>query len=118
VGFTGTEVISHSPQVEYFSSLPEFTVCIFDNRGSGLSSCPKPPYKTTMLAEDAVALLDHLEWEDVHIVGLSMGGMIAQELAYKLGNRVVSLCLQSTYSKFNGFPALDNFSITNPFKIV
>ncbi|KAJ3306697.1 hypothetical protein HDV03_004328 [Kappamyces sp. JEL0829] len=104
-------------QVEYFAALPEFTVCIYDNRGAGLSSCPKPPYTTTMLADDAIALLDHLDWNNVHIVGLSMGGMIAQELAYKLGDRVMSLALLSTYSKFNGLPAFDNFSLTNPLKV-
>lgn len=104
-------------QVEYFASLPEFSVCIYDNRGSGFSSAPKQKYTTSMLANDAVTLLAHLEWENVHIVGLSMGGMIAQELAWRLGDKVKSLALLSTYSKFNGLPAFDNLR-KNPLKLL
>lgn len=105
-------------QVQFFSSLPEFSVCIYDNRGSGFSDCPKGPYTTRMLAEDAVSLLLHLGWDNVHIIGLSMGGMVAQELACKLGDRVMSLALISTYSKFNGLPAFDNLGFSSPFKLV
>ena len=70
-----------------------------------------------MLANDALNLLSHLQWEYVHIVGLSMGGMIAQELAWRLGDRVKSLALVSTYSKFNGLPAFDNIR-KNPLKLL
>lgn len=117
---SGLGAIAHQwdHQAKFFSSLPEFSVCIYDNRGSGFSDCPTGPYTTRMLADDAVALLEHLRWEKVHIVGLSMGGMIAQELACKLQDRVMSLALISTYSKFNGLPAFDNIGLASPFKLV
>ena len=85
--------LQSNAQVEYFSNIPEFSVCIFDNRGSGFSSVPQQKYTTTMLANDALALITHLGWGNVHVVGLSMGGMIAQELAWILGDRVKSLDL-------------------------
>ncbi|KAL2918072.1 hypothetical protein HK105_202486 [Polyrhizophydium stewartii] len=90
------------PQIEFFSQMPEFSICLFDNRGSGFSSSPLGRYTTRMMARDAMALLAHLGWTRVHIVALSMGGMIAQELAYMLGDDVKSLCLISTLNKFNG----------------
>eukprot|EP00842_Homolaphlyctis_polyrhiza_P000769 jgi/Hompol1/1693/HPOL_002747-RA len=80
----------------YFSSFPEYSVCLFDNRGIGGSSMPPGRYR----------LLDHLGWKRVHVVGLSLGGMIAQELALLLGDRVISLTLESTYAKFLGVPML------------
>jgi pimeloyl-ACP methyl ester carboxylesterase len=47
-----------------------------------------------MLARDTQELLDHLKWDSVHIVGLSMGGMIAQELSLLLSpQRIASLTL-------------------------
>ncbi|KAH6561126.1 hypothetical protein BASA62_010043 [Batrachochytrium salamandrivorans] len=93
-------------QIDYFLKFPEFSMCIFDNRGSGLSSAPIGRYTTTLMAKDAFALLEHLGWhKDIHIVALSMGGMIAQELAYMLGDTIQSMCLVSTFCKFNGVPA-------------
>ncbi|KAJ3192465.1 hypothetical protein HK101_006526 [Irineochytrium annulatum] len=57
------------------------------------------------MAMDVRDLLDYLKWEDFHVVGLSMGGMIAQELAHLCQDRVRSLTLESTYAYFNGLPA-------------
>ncbi|KAJ3359807.1 hypothetical protein HDU91_004797 [Kappamyces sp. JEL0680] len=96
-------------QTQFFQSLPQYSVCTFDNRGSGKSDCTPEPFRTTLLAQDAACLLAHLGWtEPVHIVGFSMGGMIAQELAYLLGEtRVASLALVSTFAYFNGLPAVD-----------
>jgi pimeloyl-ACP methyl ester carboxylesterase len=114
-------------QVEYLSKLEDFQICVFDNRhlvlfsnfrGAGFSDAPGGKYTTTMLADDALALIDYLKWDSVNVVGLSMGGMIAQELAFKLQNRVASLALLSTYSKFNGLPAFENFKLSEPLKIL
>ncbi|KAI8925951.1 Alpha/Beta hydrolase protein [Entophlyctis helioformis] len=91
-------------QLDFLATFPDFSVCVFDNRGSGFSSSPLGRYTTKLMAQDTMSLLAHLGWTHVHIVGLSMGGMVAQELAYMLGDRVVSLCLVSTYAKFNGVP--------------
>ncbi|KAJ2726348.1 hypothetical protein GGI07_000661 [Coemansia sp. Benny D115] len=68
-------------QSRYFASLGDYTICVFDNCGSGRSTVAPGPYKVTQLARDAMAVLDHLGWKDsVHAVGVSLGGMIVQEM--------------------------------------
>ncbi|KAI8895060.1 Alpha/Beta hydrolase protein [Globomyces pollinis-pini] len=112
-------------QVDFFRELPEFSTLVYDNRGSGFSSAPEGRYSTSQLAKDAFLLLKHIGWQKVHIVGISMGGMIAQELSHLLENDVLSLTLVSTYSKFNGIPIsilepTDDtmINILNPRKLV
>src|SRR6266704_140285 len=58
-----------------------FRVLRFDNRGIGSSSRPAGPYSSRMLADDAKALVGHLGLTGFHLMGISMGGMIAQEYA-------------------------------------
>src|SRR2546423_15689492 len=58
----------------------EYRVVAFDNRGSGRSSAPDIPYTTRMMADDTVALMDRLGIARAHILRVSLGGMIAQEL--------------------------------------
>jgi pimeloyl-ACP methyl ester carboxylesterase len=74
-----------------------FECIVFDNRGMGLSGAAQMPFTTADLAGDTVALLDALEIEGAHIVGISMGGMIAQELALAHPGRIRSLTLGATY---------------------
>jgi 3-oxoadipate enol-lactonase len=74
-----------------------FDCIVFDNRGMGLSGQAELPFTTADLAGDAVGLLDALEIETAHMVGISMGGMIAQELALAHPERIRTLTLGATY---------------------
>jgi pimeloyl-ACP methyl ester carboxylesterase len=71
-------------------------VLTFDNRGVGGSTSPMGPYTTSNMAEDVLALLDHVGWPEAHVVGYSMGGMISLELADMAPERVLSLTLLCT----------------------
>jgi pimeloyl-ACP methyl ester carboxylesterase len=85
-------------QSEFFSSDPSYQVCILENRGVGRSSSPVGLYSTKRLARDVYELMVFLGWERFHLVGLSMGGMIALELSFMLMNRVKSLSLLVTHA--------------------
>jgi 3-oxoadipate enol-lactonase len=75
-----------------------YRVVRFDNRGIGHSSAPPGPYTTTMFAHDTKALVEHLDLHDVHMLGISMGGMISQEYALAYPGDLASLTLACTYA--------------------
>ncbi len=68
----------------------------FDNRGAGRSDVPNGPYSVKEMASESVQLLDALDISAAHIVGSSMGGMIAQEVAIQYPDKALSLCLIAT----------------------
>lgn len=75
-----------------------FRVIIFDNRSSGRSYTPNKRYSIRDMADDAIGLLDRLGVRKCHIIGHSMGGYIAQELAIRHPGRVGRLVLEATAS--------------------
>jgi len=84
----------------WYRQIPEFsrrfTTIAFDHRGVGQSDQPEVEYTIKMLAEDAAGLLRALTIERAHVLGHSMGGYIAQELALSHPELVASLVLVST----------------------
>jgi 3-oxoadipate enol-lactonase len=94
-GFTATHLSWGSP---FLSSLEKSFECIvLDNRGMGKSGPAKTPFSILDLAADTLGLLDALEIESAHVVGFSMGGMIAQEMAIAHPERFRTLTLGAAY---------------------
>jgi 3-oxoadipate enol-lactonase len=76
-----------------------FRVITSDNRGVGRSAAPPGPYTTRQMADDAAVLPRHLGVERAHVVGSSMGGMIAQELVLGYPTLVNRLVLYATFAR-------------------
>jgi len=77
-----------------------YRILRFDTRGHGGTSVPPAPYTFDQLADDVEGLLAELGVEQVHFVGISLGGMIAQEFALKHPRRLASLVLCDTTSRY------------------
>ncbi|HSW16795.1 MAG TPA: 3-oxoadipate enol-lactonase [Ramlibacter sp.] len=82
-----------------------FRVLRPDLRGHGASPAPPPPYTLAQLGEDLLALLDELHIAQAHLVGSSMGGMLAQPVAARHGKRLLSLTLATTAAEQLGAAA-------------
>ncbi|WP_330255792.1 3-oxoadipate enol-lactonase [Nocardia sp. NBC_00565] len=98
LGSLGSTRAMWDPQVAALSAAHE--VIAVDLRGHGESPTPAGPYKIDELAGDVLALLDRLGRGTVHLVGLSLGGAVAQWLAAHAPTRVRSLTLLCTAAKF------------------
>jgi pimeloyl-ACP methyl ester carboxylesterase len=90
------------PAAMWFRLLPALTeryrVIRVDNRGAGLTGdVPGAPYTVETMTADCLAVLDAAGVRQAHVVGISMGGLIAQELALTAPDRVLSLCLAATH---------------------
>src|SRR3990172_9135425 len=81
-------------QVPAFS--PAFQVIVFDNRDVGRSSQATAPYTIADMADDVAGLLDGLQVQRAHLLGISMGGMIALEFALRHPKRLDKLVLTGT----------------------
>ena len=92
-----------------------FTLIMFDNRGAGRSCVPPGPYTIAQMADDALVLLDHLGVDRAHVLGSSMGGMIAQEFALRHPERVDKLVLNVTAARPT--PVLKQFLTANIWAI-
>jgi pimeloyl-ACP methyl ester carboxylesterase len=73
-----------------------FEVVAYDQRGLGRTSAPAEPYSMHDYAADALGLLDAVGWQECRVVGVSFGGMVAQELAVRAPSRVERLALVCT----------------------
>ena len=73
-----------------------FDVLIHDQRGLGLTEIPSGPYSMADYAADAIALVDHVGWDRFRVIGVSFGGMVAQEFAVMVPDRVERLALLCT----------------------
>lgn len=90
----GSSLLMWNPQRKVLEA--HFQVLRYDIRGHGKSEAPPGAYTLELLGEDAVALLDALGIDQVHWVGLSMGGMIGQSIALNYPKRLMSLALCDT----------------------
>ena len=84
---------------EPFLSLLErdFDLVAFDHRGIGTSDRADEPFSVADLADDAARVLDAVGWDSAHVFGISLGGMVAQELVLRYPSRVRTLALGCTY---------------------
>jgi len=94
-----------------------YHVIRYDNRGTGLSSYGGAGYSIEDMAGDAVAVLDHLNIREAHIVGMSMGGMIAQVMAVDSPHRMKSLTLFMS-SLYLDDPSLPGLSMKKFIKFI
>jgi pimeloyl-ACP methyl ester carboxylesterase len=86
-----------APQFDGLSR--HFDVVVFDNPGIGQTTGPPGPYTTELFADAAAALLGELGLERVHVVGASMGGAIAQQIALRHPGRVRSLAVHCSFAR-------------------
>lgn len=79
-----------------------YDIVVYDHRGIGESDDVPGAFTVADLADDADALFEALGWEDAHVLGFSLGGMVAQELAVNHAKRLRTLVLASTYAGGEG----------------
>lgn len=98
---TGAD-LRNRPNVFDSALASQFEILAFDQRGLGQTSRPDIPYTMADYAKDASALLDELSWDKCHVMGISFGGMVAQEFAIRYQDRINRLVLCCTSSGGQG----------------
>jgi 3-oxoadipate enol-lactonase len=97
IGGTGGDL--RRPETRYFGPLArQFDLLTYDQRGLGQSAKPDAPYSIADYAEDAAAMIDFAGWQDAHVIGVSFGGMVAQELVLRHPAKIRRLILCCTSS--------------------
>ncbi len=79
--------------------LPDYQCLTYDQRGHGHSDCPPPPYTMGALIRDVERLIDHFALKDAVVIGVSLGGLVAQGLAVKRLDLVRALVLSNTAAR-------------------
>lgn len=93
----GTDLQMWDAQIPTWTE--HFRVLRYDTRGHGQSLVTEGPYSIEQLGHDVLAMLDALDIEKAHFIGLSMGGLIGQWLGINAGSRLLSLTLCNTAAK-------------------
>jgi len=103
VNGTGTD-LRNQPSPWTWPIAAQFEMAAYDHRGLGRSEPRHAEYQPTMadMAADAIGLVDHLGWDSFSVLGISFGGMVAQEIALGAGGRVTRLVLACTSSGGEG----------------
>jgi pimeloyl-ACP methyl ester carboxylesterase len=96
----GADITLLAPIMAWFER--SFRVVAFDNRGAGRTDKPDAPYTIELMAQDTAALMDVLSLERANVLGISMGGRIALEVALSCPSRVGRLVLVSTSAAGRG----------------
>ena len=91
---SGAAIATSEPVIRMFTG--DFDVAVHDQRGLGGTDVPPGPYTMADYAADASAFLDHLGWARCRVLGISFGGMVAQELAVTWPERTERLALLCT----------------------
>jgi 3-oxoadipate enol-lactonase len=95
MGMGGHHRLWHEPFLELLER--DFELLMFDHRGIGTSDRADAPFTVAELAGDAVSVLDEAGLADAHVFGISLGGLVAQELALSHPERVRTLALGCTF---------------------
>jgi pimeloyl-ACP methyl ester carboxylesterase len=111
-GLAGGNWDSWKGQISYFEK--HFRILAFDNRGIGLSDHPEGPYETTMMAEDAIALMQAVGVQKAFVLAKSLGGAVAQIIAHKRPDLVRALVVTSSLAQQDprGIRVLENWRDT------
>ncbi len=94
---TGVHGDGWQPQIDAF--MHDYACLSFDNRGMAKSQASSELLSVELMMSDTLALMNHLGWQKAHIVGHSLGGLIALALALNFPNKIKSLALLCSFSR-------------------